>query len=102
MDCGGADCATRCLVDEGRAKDGDCSTGRCDLMTKLCHALTASESPAADNTNSPIQNFWETDIDCGGPDCTSCGETAPNNVCAANMDCISKQCESLVCTSCFN
>ena len=59
--------------------NGDCSTGRCDLTTKLCRALTASEScTAADNTNSPIQNFWETDVYCGGPDCTSCGETAPN------------------------
>ena len=41
-------------------------TDRCDLATKLCRALTASEScTAADNTNSPIQNFWETDVNCG-------------------------------------
>jgi hypothetical protein len=110
VDCGGGggDCATRCLVDEGCAKDGDCSTGRCDLMTKLCRALTDSEScTAADNTNSPIENIWETDVNCGGPDCRALG-----NICAltekslVDADCASSQCRAtapsadLLCTSC--
>ena len=83
-------------------------TGRCDLTTKLCRALTASEScTAADNTNSPIQNFWEADVDCGGPDCRALGNAcALTEKCLVDADCASGQCRAtapsadLLCTSC--
>ena len=68
-------------------------TGR-DLTTKLCRALTASEScTAADNTNSPIHNFWEADVDCGGPDCRALGNAcALTEKCLVDADCASGQC----------
>lgn len=48
------------------------------------------------NCSDAAKNQRETDVDCGGPNCSAC----PNGkTCTENTDCISELCESDVCVA---
>ena len=62
VDCGGS-CATGCVVDQACTTPDDCASGYCSVSTGLCvddHCIDGRVS--AD----------ESDVDCGGADCTGC------------------------------
>ena len=72
--------------------------GNYNLGTQYVTQCSFACVPDAISQSEPVcPNLY-----CGGVDCPGCGETAPNNVCALGSDCVSDQCEALVCTSCSN
>lgn len=55
---------------------------------------TSSESSAPDRCEDGIQNFNETDRDCGGPACPACEN---GQKCQIDLDCVSQFCSDGVC-----
>jgi hypothetical protein len=84
VDCGGicSGCAEggSCLLDSDCAS-GECENGEC----------VAGLGPSCDDG---LQNGYETDVDCGGPDCDPCADGAG---CTANSDCASGDCDAGSC-----
>src|SRR5262249_19673924 len=93
----GVDCAGECLAFSQTCPPGtpcdnanQCSSGFCNTT-----CATSSCSPA-----DLVKDGFETDVDCGGPDCPGCTNTKS---CLINADCASgycdgtKHCATLVC-----
>lgn len=86
VDCGGTYCMAcadgqQCLV------DNDCSSSLCNGSTHLCAPVTCTDT---------IQDGTETDIDCGGGACPSCGT---GKACTVNADCTTGLCNAGVCVA---
>ncbi len=82
VDCGGPDCSTDCDTGERCLVENDCVSRICSGSPLACQA------PSCEDT---VKNGDETDPDCGGPDCSPCGD-------GANCE-VDSDCESLVCNS---
>ncbi len=80
VDCGGGSCNS-CDIGKKCNEDKDCSTNSCDSSTKICQITSCTDS---------IKNGFETDVDCGGKDCSSC---IVGKSCTANSDCSSNSCQ---------
>ena len=86
-DCGGT-CATKCANTKSCAANTDCVSAHCDVAgTKKCIAAGCSDA---------IKNGNETDVDCGGSDCSPCAATKS---CALASDCSSSVCTALKCVA---
>jgi hypothetical protein len=73
VDCGGATCGKDCGIGGDCLVDSDCVTGKCDTGNS--------------------QDHEETDVDGGGPMCSSLGTLSPvTKVSAADSDCRSGTC----------
>ena len=88
-DCGGPSCNS-CSIGKKCTKNTDCATNSCDISSGKTEGLCAATS-CTDN----IKNGFETDIDCGGTDCSKCTE---GKICAANSDCSSGLCQFASCS----
>jgi hypothetical protein len=76
VDCGGPTCSG-CAVNKKCVSTTDCLAGEgCDKTTKTCDA---------NECNDGSKDGAETDIDCGGPTCSSCGV---GKSCLVNSDCL--------------
>ena len=91
-DCGGSSCSG-CSLGRKCAANSDCSSNACNISVGKTEGLCIATSCSDD-----IKNGFETDTDCGGPDCTiiKCGE---GKTCASNSDCSSGLCEFAVCSA---
>jgi hypothetical protein len=81
VDCGGEACPG--CADGKRCLEGsDCASMFCGATTHLCYASSCSDG---------VLDGAETDVDCGGPDCSGCtlGEK-----CDQNSDCASNGCQA--------
>ncbi len=91
LDCGGG-CPTKCKTDQSCLSSADCaSPGACD-GTKHCIAAqcTNSTQDAANaSTTPPIAA--ETDVDCGGTVCKTCGL---GKMCQTGADCANGFCNA--------
>ena len=88
-DCGGATCRGQghlCGNTFGCAVDGDCTSGFCNPTSSKCAAPTCSDT---------FQNQGETDVDCGGPNCSPCALTKH---CMQTSDCAAGVCTGNVCS----
>jgi len=86
VDCGGAVCPT-CADGGTCALNLDCASG-------LCDPLTASCAPVGTETcGDVLLNQDETDVDCGGLLCPTCGI---GDGCLLNGDCASNLCDPLI------
>ncbi|MDB4941831.1 MAG: Tryptophan synthase alpha chain [Labilithrix sp.] len=65
------------------AKSSDCTSGVCNLATKLCEAPTCKDG---------VKNAAETDIDCGGGVCGKCDTT---KACKVAGDCTNAVCRDV-------
>ncbi|MDB4935655.1 MAG: hypothetical protein JWP87_2627 [Labilithrix sp.] len=89
VDCGGS-CSTKCANTKGCAADGDCTSGKCDLVALKCVAAACTDL---------VKNGSETDVDCGGAGgCAPCADT---KACLVAGDCTSSVCDpvALTCTA---
>ena len=86
IDCGGASCA-RCLPGRQCEVNADCLSRIC-LISEL--GQVCSTSSCVDGT----QNAHETDVDCGGGECSTC---IAGRVCAQDADCESGRCRGQRC-----
>ncbi len=78
-DCGGGSCD--CCDDGLGCEEGDdCCSGVCSPVSHTCQAPSCSDR---------AKNGDETDVDCGGPDCSCC---AASEGCRAWSDCCSGYC----------
>jgi hypothetical protein len=102
--CTGGSCTATCadeVANQGES-DVDCGGpcpgcpasaecyGHADCQSKICSAGTCQEATCSDLT----KNGAETDIDCGGGACSTCGDL---DDCLSNTDCTSKVCSGGVC-----
>ncbi len=79
IDCGGS--CVGCSLDSPCFSSTDCVSGMwCDPTLNLCKWASCDDK---------IMNGQETDIDCGGPDCTTC---SINSSCLTSDDCDSNYC----------
>ena len=86
VDCGGGTCPG-CGVGMMCAVDSDCTSTACDALSLNCVASRCMDNQKDGN---------ETDVDCGGPDCSPCANTKK---CKVDTDCVSVACDAvaLVC-----
>jgi hypothetical protein len=85
IDCGGS-CATKCLIGKTCSINADCYAGNCYLG--VCMPLEWKCTDA-------VKNGTETDVDCGGSNCTA--NCANGKTCAVNADCVSGACTGGIC-----
>ncbi len=87
VDCGGANTCPRCPNTEGCALDSDCGSNACDAVSHTC---------VADQCTDHRTDGVETDIDCGGGTCATCGF---GKNCKVDGDCATAGCSvsSLTC-----
>jgi hypothetical protein len=83
-DCGGGVCAP-CSTSQGCLVDSDCATNKCS--GSVCQEVPATCS-------NGHKDGSETDVDCGGTACPSCGDFAQ---CLVPSDCTSGECTAGVC-----
>ncbi len=84
VDCGGPNCDA-CENGQGCADDSDCTSSVCDEDASVCVAGSCTDG---------VQNDQETDVDCGGPDCSPC---ATGRSCSEGSDCLTGYCDSGTC-----
>jgi hypothetical protein len=86
-DCGDATC--------GLCPDGSACNADAQCASELCQAETCRPLPCGDG----VRNGSETDTDCGGnaPECARC---VAGDTCAADGDCVSRNCLGGRCSSC--
>jgi hypothetical protein len=83
LDCGGASPCPRCGTGFGCAAASDCING-------VCGAANTCSAPTCKDT---VQNQQETDVDCGGPNCsTSTTACANGKICKISSDCLESWC----------
>ena len=80
-DCGGA--CKPCRLEEQCNVHADCENEEC--TNGICRDAACDDR---------VHNGDESDIDCGGKDCTAC---EPPRACRTNEDCASKHCQGAVC-----
>jgi hypothetical protein len=81
IDCGGGTCGG-CAVNKACKVDTDCTSHACDAL-----ALTCVASQCSDHQKDGV----ETDVDCGGGMCPTCGN---GKHCMSNTDCTSMACDA--------
>ncbi|MBI4450496.1 hypothetical protein HY642_00850 [Candidatus Woesearchaeota archaeon] len=81
IDCGGSLCP-KCDLNQTCNANNDCKTTFCDPNTKRCRQ---QQPPCRDE----VKNQDETDIDCGGTQCSGCDN---GRHCDQNRDCQSLNC----------
>jgi hypothetical protein len=86
IDCGGS-CAKKCALTQGCMNGGDCTSGFCGAISKVC---------VADQCHDQTKNGVESDVDCGGGTCPTC---PLGKMCGAPSDCTSTFCNT-TCVSC--
>jgi cysteine-rich repeat protein len=84
IDCGGGNCPV-CGTGSTCTSGSDCQSTVCDPATNLCVGAGCIDG---------VRNGTESDIDCGGDDCSPCGDDA---VCIDASDCASNVCTGNVC-----
>lgn len=107
VDCGGDTCAQRCYFQQSCWQTSDCADGRpCHPTLNRCvktngesctsnidcHSSTCQANvcaPANNACTNGVQDGAETDLDCGGPSCNSCGVTRR---CMIDTDCTFGNC----------
>ena len=83
----GVDCAGSCLVDGNTCPPGT----PCDLPAECSSGFCNSTCQASSCTPPDGQkNGFESDVDCGGPDCAGC---AVGGICTTGTDCASGYCD---------
>ncbi len=83
IDCGGTSTCARCATGFGCTLPTDCISGVCG-SNNTCSAPSCSDG---------VQNEQETDVDCGGPNCsTSTTACANGKICKVNSDCLYSWC----------
>jgi hypothetical protein len=89
-------------VDAGTTKDGEGSPQLADVSDAVADVLEASADAAPDIEVTPpssctdgIWNGLETDIDCGGADCSAC---VPGQACEVPNDCSTGVCAEGACS----
>jgi len=80
VDCGGAGICPRCLFGKSCSVNSDCATLFCDKATNTCQEPSCSDG---------LENGYETDVDCGGLDCSKC---PLSKKCSIDSDCITNYC----------
>jgi len=78
---------------------GLCSNPNAPDGTMCAGGLCSAGSCVLASCGDLAKNGNETDIDCGGPDCSPCANT---KVCAAGTDCTSGNCVGNVCVECVS
>ena len=118
VDCGGL-CQQRCDLAQHCVTGSDCGTRYCDSVTTKTNeaTFTCRAETAAESCQNKIQDELESDVDCGGPVCSTLtwlNYTGAENVsstpflcndglrCTADGDCKSRNCHDNVCVSCSN
>ncbi len=82
-DCGGTSSCARCGTGLGCTVPTDCLNGVCG-SSNTCSASTCVDT---------VQNEQETDVDCGGPNCSSSTTACPNGkICKTGTDCLEFWC----------
>jgi hypothetical protein len=81
VDCGGGTCS-QCALGKGCLVPSDCASGVCDTLMHVCIASQCQDH---------VKDGTETDVDCGGPCCSSGSQgcCAPGEHCGTNFDCVS-------------
>lgn len=109
--CAAGQCYLACRTSEGcrRASPWYCSiTLEFDLVCVAQHGTCATASDChagacvgrnCEHCQNGIKDGAEGDVDCGGPDCKSCGE---GSTCATPNDCTSMGCVAGRCSHCGN
>lgn len=95
VDCGGSECPP-CGSGDACSGGSDCQSGVCSRQCfgfplPVCGPFTCQ----AASCNDGIQNDGETDIDCGGDNCSAC---LGGRECVVDTDCLSNDCQSGLCT----
>ncbi len=85
VDCGGPTCDP-CGIGRICERNSDCESGSCE------DGLCFGDVP--ESCEDGLKNGSETDLDCGGEECTACGLGL---VCEVNADCASGRCDAGVC-----
>src|SRR5262249_750625 len=67
IDCGGANCGTRCAVGKGCLVNRDCASGSCGAKPTTKPYLSVAEQCADGQKDAT-----EAGVDCGGKDCAKC------------------------------
>lgn len=83
VDCGGPDCAP-CTGDARCDTPSDCASGIC---VETASGVQRCSDARCDDA---VHNGRETDLDCGGPDCSPCNDGA---ACNSRIDCVSLVCD---------
>jgi hypothetical protein len=83
-DCGGSICSQRCSPGQHCGGDGDCSTGICRWNGAANVCVTTSDC------HNSAQDFFETDVDCGGSICGA--RCVPGKHCGGDGDCTTNIC----------
>ena len=90
IDCGGTSTCTRCGTGQGCTAPSDCINGVCG-SNNTCSAPTCSDG---------VQNEQETDLDCGGPNCSTSTTACGNGlICKVNTDCRNSWCNNGACAT---
>jgi hypothetical protein len=80
VDCGGPDCGP-CSVGDLCSAHSHCQSNYCDLELGRCFLATCGNL---------VRDGEETDVDCGGPECSPCPDA---QLCNENTDCSSGVCD---------
>ena len=89
VDCGGPACSP-CTLDKRCLQDSDCNSGLCEATGQNMVMACARQTSCSDG----MQNYQETDVDCGGPNCPKCSD---GDGCQADVDCQSGNCDNGSC-----
>jgi hypothetical protein len=84
VDCGGMTCAP-CTANQHCSASSDCDSAVCDTTTFRCSAASCSDA---------VINQGETDVDCGGSNCSPC---PVDRKCKVSTDCQSGVCQAKLC-----
>lgn len=83
IDCGGSSTCAKCGTGFGCTVPSDCTSGVCGA-SNTCLAPTCKDG---------VQNQQETDVDCGGPNCSTPTTACANGkICKVNSDCLESWC----------
>ncbi|TKD05306.1 DUF4215 domain-containing protein [Polyangium fumosum] len=85
---------TACSAGVGKVCDGEGACVECIQAADCASNVCVSNTCVAASCMDAVKNGSETDIDCGGPDCTPCNDASP---CALPSDCKSGVCTGGVC-----
>ena len=90
LDCGGGTCSG-CAATKHCVANTDCASGVCNSTVS---SKTGDGTCASPKCNDQVLNGFETDVDCGGTDCTatcpggaSCFQCDAGQGCKVNRDC---------------
>ena len=88
IDCGGSTVCNACADGKSCENNSDCTSGVCSTTDFICLAAVAASCTDGET------NGDETDVDCGGGTCPTCGQ---ERLCKKNADCKSGLCKDGYC-----